>query len=76
MSKLIITIEAIFVDFFGEVHNALTGKYITQNEGAVELMNELKNTKIPTAREDRENLRKDGANVARDYKKALEFYEY
>ncbi|OYX81282.1 MAG: hypothetical protein B7Y83_17395 [Flavobacteriales bacterium 32-34-25] len=72
MSNLILSLEVLFGDLFKDVSKSLSGTYKNNDEEIQQLINELHNEEIPSARNDRTNLKNDGSNVVRDYKKAFE----
>jgi hypothetical protein len=72
MSNLILSIEMLFCDLFKDVSNSLSGTYSKKDKDVQKLIDELYDQKIPTAKNDRANLKKDASNVANDYKKAFE----
>ncbi|WP_026730217.1 hypothetical protein [Flavobacterium denitrificans] len=72
MSNLILSLEALIGDLFGEVSKSFSGTYSNKNKEMRQLIDELNNTEIPSAKNDRANLKKDASNIAMDYKKAFE----
>ncbi|TAF44126.1 MAG: hypothetical protein EAZ51_02945 [Sphingobacteriales bacterium] len=72
MSNLIFSIEMLLTNLFKNVGHSFAGNYRTGNVEIKKSINELYNNEIPTLRNDRINLKKDGSNVASDYKKAFE----
>ena len=56
------------IKMFSDVHNALSGKYVYQNEDVIALKSELKNVKTPTFRDDKKNLKEDMKNIFTSFK--------
>ena len=72
MSNLILSLEMLFCDLFKDVSSSLSGTYTKKDKDLQDLIDELQNQEIPTAKNDRANLKKDASNVAKYYKKAFE----
>ncbi len=72
MSNLIFSIEMLFFNLFKGVTSSFSGNYRSNNAETKKYIHEFYHDDIPTLKNDRINLKKDGLNVATDYKKAFE----
>lgn len=72
MSNLILSIEMLFSELFQDVTTSFTGKYVNKNEELKKIIDEIQDEEIPSAKNDRANLKNDASKVAGDYKKAFE----
>ncbi len=59
----------------GNVSSAYSGSFKTSSPEIEAFRKEIKNIDYPSPREDRENLRNDCNNVAKDYKRAFDKYK-
>ena len=75
MSSFIFKLEYLFDSLFQNVGDSFNGEYQSDNKEIIRLRKKMKEeNRIPSAKDDRRNLNNDGNNVAKDYKKALEYY--
>ena len=76
MINLILKFEELFDSYFGNVPDSFNGEYHSKNKELNEMMNDIYNEeKIPSARDDRKNLKSDGSNIASDLGVAYEKYK-
>lgn len=72
MSVKVFRITGI-INIFENVTESFSGTYIDSNKEVMKMKEELDFDEIPSISSDRNNLRKDAGNVARDYKKAFDY---
>ncbi|MFP3593971.1 hypothetical protein [Chryseobacterium sp. SIMBA_038] len=56
----------------GNIKSAYSGQVSSQNKEYRKIKNEVENLRVPTTRDDRENLSKDRNNAANSYRKAFD----
>lgn len=72
MSVKVFRITGI-ISIFENVTESFSGTYIDSNKEVMKMKEELDFDEIPSISSDRNNLRNDAGNVARDYKKAFDY---
>ncbi len=71
MSTLFLSIGNFF-SIFENVTECFSGSFTDDNAEVREMRKQLRNEPIHVPNTDRQNLKKDGANIVSDYKKAYE----
>ncbi|WP_265427888.1 hypothetical protein [Chryseobacterium sp. YIM B08800] len=56
----------------GNIKSAYSGQVSSQNKEYKRIKNEVENLRVPTTRDDRENLSKDRNNAVNSYRKAFD----
>jgi len=75
MSSLIFKIESLFDSLFQNVGDIFNGAYQSDNKEVIQLRKKLREeNRIPSTKDDRHNLSNDAHHIAKDYKKAFEYY--
>ena len=76
MSNLILKIEELFDALFNKVPDSFNGEYRSDNEEIKEMFKEIYDEEfLPSAKEDRKNLKNDGSNILNDLNKAFKSYK-
>ena len=75
LNKLIMKIMSILkasLLALGNIKSAYSGQVSSDNREYKKIKNEVENLRIPTTRDDRENLSKDRNNAGNSYRQAFE----